>query len=114
SEFGPLKVTSKESIDALGGVRPIKGDRVGNWRNHLPRVAGQLLLHGSISRELIVFGYEKDHDWLGTLEGIEPDFSPSHGEDRPVHFLDRVTKSMRAQMCAAEAILSNVLRLPWG
>jgi hypothetical protein len=44
----------------------------------LPRIAGQIALHGSIAEDLVEFGYETDDRWLAELEGIEPDTSPSH------------------------------------
>jgi hypothetical protein len=63
---------------ALGGLRAIEPRRIGNWRAHLPRLAGQLARHGAITRELIELGYEKDDAWLSALDGVEPDMSPSH------------------------------------
>ncbi len=69
---------SKESMVALGGLRPASLSSIGNWRKHLPRVAGQLQLHGSISDDLIAYGYEQDNAWEKELEGIEPDLRASH------------------------------------
>jgi hypothetical protein len=68
---------SKDASDALCGVRPIAPDGIGGWRNHLQRVTGQLQLHGSITQDLIEYGYEKDDSWLSELEGIEPDLRES-------------------------------------
>ena len=67
-----------EGVTALGGVRPVRSDRIGNWRNHLPRLAGQLARHGPVTAELIELGYEPDDEWLRVLEGIERDMNSSH------------------------------------
>ena len=58
SEFHKLASPSLPSLVALGGLRPITTESIGNWRHHLPRLAGQLLIHGPISQDLIDFGYE--------------------------------------------------------
>ncbi len=78
SRYHEIAEPSKDSVDALRGVRPISPVGIGSWRNHLPRVAGQLQLHGSIVRDLIEHGYEKDDSWLNCLEGVEPDIRQSH------------------------------------
>lgn len=76
SEFHAVARPSKQSLRAMGSVRAVDEDSVGNWRNHLPRLAGQLQVHGSIAQDLIDFGYEEDAGWLQWLEGIEPDTTP--------------------------------------
>jgi hypothetical protein len=86
SKFHEVARPSSDSLAALQGLRPISPARIGNWRHHLPRVAGQLLLHGSISQDLIEFGYEVDDSWLKELEGIEPDTSESHWSE---HFTQK-------------------------
>jgi hypothetical protein len=78
SEFHQIGSPSAKSIKATGSLRPISESSIGRWRDHLPRLAGQLLLHGPISDELIEFGYEWDENWLELLEGVEPDLTPSH------------------------------------
>jgi hypothetical protein len=83
SAFHRVADPSSKSIAALGGIRPIGQERIGNWRNHLPRVAGQLQLYGPITAELIEFGYEKDDSWLRLLDGVVPDLSPSHWQEGP-------------------------------
>lgn len=65
-----------DAVAALGGVRPIKPGCREAWRQHLPRIAGQIALHGSIASDLIEFGYEKDDAWLRALDGVEPDTTP--------------------------------------
>jgi hypothetical protein len=76
SDWG-RKDVSKESSRALGGVRPVSQESIGSWRDHKGRVLAQLERHGSIDRELIELGYERDAGWREALNGIEPDPSPS-------------------------------------
>ena len=83
SAFHALAAPSGDSLSALGGLRQFDRSSVGNWRNHLPRVAGQLLQHGPLTDELIESGYERDDSWLSVLDGVQPDFTPSHLPDRP-------------------------------
>ena len=78
SRFHLRAAPSGAAVEALGGVRAIDRKRVGSWRDHLPRLAGQLALHGAITDELIKLGYEKDDRWLAALDGVEPDMAPSH------------------------------------
>lgn len=73
---------SGDSDDALRGVRPISPSSVGRWRDHLPRVKGQLELHGPITDDLVELGYEEDDSWLELLNGVEPDLEPSHWPER--------------------------------
>lgn len=68
---------SEDSVEALGEVRPISPVGVGHWRRHLPRVKGQIAAHGSITRDLVDFGYERDGAWLHELASVEPDTQPS-------------------------------------
>jgi len=78
SRYHELAHPSKRSLLALGEVRPISPSSIGNWRKHLPRVAGQLQIHGSITEDLIAYGYEKDVTWEHVLDGVAPDINPSH------------------------------------
>ncbi|MDA0824067.1 MAG: sulfotransferase [Proteobacteria bacterium] len=78
SAFHDVAKPSPDAVMALGGVREIAKERVANWRNHLPRVAGQIALHGSITGDLIEFGYEHDDTWLREIDGVVPDLTPSH------------------------------------
>lgn len=64
---------SGKSVQALGGVRPISTTSIGRWREHKPRVAAQLALHGPITDDLIDLGYEPDAGWLRELDGVTPD-----------------------------------------
>lgn len=78
SRFHEVAKPTSDAVRALNGVRPISAAGAHNWRDHLPRVAGQIALHGSIADDLIEFGYEQDDAWLHELDGIEPDTSPGH------------------------------------
>jgi len=78
SRYHELARPSDESRKALKGVRPVSPSSIGRWRRHKPRVAGQIQLNGSISADLIAFGYEKDEMWEKELEGVEPDLRDSH------------------------------------
>jgi hypothetical protein len=68
---------SVQSEEALGGLRPLSGDRVGSWRDDKPRVVGQMARHGSLVADLIARGYESDGAWTRELEGVAPDGRPS-------------------------------------
>jgi hypothetical protein len=57
---------------SLGGARPFEAARIGGWREHLPRVKGQLLAHPDMPRMLIEAGYETDDTWLTSLDSVEP------------------------------------------
>jgi hypothetical protein len=61
--------------------KSVESGRVGRWREHKARLAGQLRMHGSISQELISWGYEQDEVWLSELAGVEPDLTQSHVSD---------------------------------
>ena len=52
-----------KDIQALSGIRAINNASISNWKKHIPRIKGQIKLHGSISDDLIKYGYEKDNDW---------------------------------------------------
>lgn len=84
SDYHRTAKPSEDSLAALGGVRPISIERTGNWRNHLPRLAGQMLLHDakSLAEDLVEYGYEKDETWLKELQGVYPDTMPSHWPDQ--------------------------------
>jgi len=83
SKFHEMAVPDERTRLALGKKRPIAPVSVGRWKQHLPRVAGQIQQHGSITPDLIEYGYEPDASWEKILEGVEPDLSPSHF---PEHF----------------------------
>jgi len=63
-------------------LRPVSADSLGHWHAHLPRVKGQMLLHGDISEDLIEMGFERDRTWLTALEGVLPDVRASAARDQ--------------------------------
>jgi hypothetical protein len=71
SRFQEVAQPGNYSLAALKGLRPIRPDGIGRWKMHLPRIKQQLAIHGSISAELVRFGYEPDASWETCLEGIE-------------------------------------------
>ncbi len=75
SRFHEVAAPAEDALKALGGIRPITAPRLDQWRDHLPRIAGQMQQHGSLAGDLIEFGYEADDRWL---DGVEPDLTPSH------------------------------------
>lgn len=76
SDYHKFANPSWQSLEAMRDIRPVNNASVGNWRQHLARIAGQLQIHGSITQELIDLGYEKDNEWLKLLNGIAPDTRP--------------------------------------
>jgi len=112
TRYHEIAQPSEDSLLALGGVRPATTSRIGNWHNHLPRVAGQIHLHGSISEDLIAYGYEKDNAWEKELEGIQPDLRPSHLPE--YHFSEKRLKhrTKRKYVKTLDVVLSHY-RLFW-
>jgi len=78
SRFHEIAKPADDALTALSGLRAIGASRPDPWRDHLPRVAGQMQQHGSLAPDLIEFGYETDDSWLAELDGVEPDTTPSH------------------------------------
>jgi hypothetical protein len=76
SEYHKFANPSKQSLEAMRNIRPVTGDSIGNWHRHLPRIVGQLNIHGSITDELIELGYEKNDQWRQVLDGVAPDTTP--------------------------------------
>lgn len=94
----------RDAVDALRGVRAISAAGVGAWRGHLERVRQQVRLHGSISDDLIRFGYEPDRSWERLLEGVaDRDFDTELPE-----FFSRRERARRRRW-ARRALLNRVL-----
>ncbi len=72
---------SEDSEQALRGVRPISDGSVGHWKDHLPRIAGQMEMHGILSDDLITLGYEDDEIWKSQLSETEPELGGSHYDE---------------------------------
>ncbi|MFT5294390.1 MAG: hypothetical protein ACI9YH_000396 [Colwellia sp.] len=83
---------SVAAMEALRGVRPVSKASVGGWRKHLPRIVGQIQLHGSITDDLIEFGYEKNSRWESELEGVETNLNKSHHSE---YFLQEEIKRLK-------------------
>ena len=73
SEYHNLARPSKDAEAALGGVRKISTDKLTTWKNFLPRVKHEVLLHPAMVDILIEKGYEKDDQWALSLETITPE-----------------------------------------
>lgn len=99
SRFHQHSTPSGESLTAMGGVRPVSDSSVGNWRDNLARVAGQLKIHGSITEELVELGYETDANWLDLLDGVQPDTSSGHWpEFIPPKYAAKKQRQLEAQI----------------
>jgi hypothetical protein len=71
TEYQRVARPSEESLKALNDVRSIESKSISRWKKHLPRIKQQVTVHGSISEELIRFGYEPDRSWERVLDGVE-------------------------------------------
>ncbi len=100
---------SEDSVRALHNIRPIQPDGVSRWRKHLPRVAGQLAQHGSLTQDLIEFGYEKDDSWLVELKGTTPDTSSGH---YPEYFSGKNRRRMwrKRTVALVKGVFNRVVR----
>jgi hypothetical protein len=76
SSFHERAKPSPQSQRAMRELRPVDDRSIGTWRQHKPRIVGQITIHGTPSPELIALGYETDASWEGELEGIAPDLRP--------------------------------------
>lgn len=96
SQFHEIARPSDGSLKAMHGVRPISNKSVGIWRNHKPRLAAQIQLHGDIGQYLIDLGYESNHQWKKELEGVIPDnhqsFKPEFDQST---WLQRLCKRLK-------------------
>ncbi len=92
SDFHTRSKPTTQSLIAMGPLRPVTPESVGNWRSHKPRIVGQIQRHGSLVPDLIESGYETDDSWLAELEGIQPDLSPGFWPDERT---DNLLKQLR-------------------
>ena len=107
SNYHAIAAPSKNSLDALKGVRPVSSTSIGNWRQHLPRVAGQIQQHGSITKDLIEYGYEQDESWDKILTEVKPNLEPSHWpEFFPEGFLKKAQKNMYGK--AIQTVIGHI------
>ncbi|WP_438971912.1 sulfotransferase family protein [Methylophaga sp.] len=73
SEYHLQAKPSNKSEAALGGLRPISPQSIGNWAKNKPYLKAQIEKYGDISDLLIQLGYEADTKWLSELDGVVPD-----------------------------------------
>jgi len=78
---------------SLNGVRPFDPSRVNSWREHLPRVKGQLAIYPELAEILIRLGYESNADWTSVLEGVAA-YTQSYKEAEP-NWLKRQETALR-------------------
>lgn len=56
--------------DTAQRVRAVSTSSLGQWRQHLPRVAQQYQQYPSMAAQLIRLGYEQDKQWLDMLRDV--------------------------------------------
>ena len=67
---------------ALGGLRPVNGERVNAWRERPARVKAQFMNRPDVRRRVIELGYEPDDSWWQELSSITPEVAPSRSPER--------------------------------
>lgn len=65
---------------SLNGLRSVDQASLTKWREHLPRIKGELLKHPNLSDWLIRMGYEADASWEAELAEVEPWFGDYKNE----------------------------------
>ncbi|TDJ31618.1 MAG: hypothetical protein E2O61_15470 [Gammaproteobacteria bacterium] len=78
---------------SLNGVRPFDPSRIDSWRQHLPRVKGQLAVYPELLEILVQLDYEPNADWTSVLDGVET-YAQSYKEEEP-NWLKRQETSLR-------------------
>jgi len=78
---------------SLNGARPFDTTRIDGWKDHLPRVNGQLRDHPSMPSDLIKAGYEQDTDWTQMLDGV--DFYAQDYKDKRPNLPRRLEANLR-------------------
>lgn len=108
SKYHEVAEVSDSSREALRSVRPIRPTSVGTWKEHKPRVAGQIELHGPISKDLIAYDYEGDKSWLAELEDVSPDLEPSHFSEY-MSWKDEIFLKMGRHLEALRRIIEGLI-----
>ncbi len=111
SAYHRIAQPSAQSLEAMKGVRPVTASSVGAWRDHKPRLAAQIDLHGPIGADLIELGYEKDSAWMQELDGVTPDNGVSHIRERMPWWQAALRRLQRLQATVRYA-LGLVRRVP--
>ena len=83
----------ERASQSLLGVRPFDPARILGWRDHLPRVKGQLQNFPDMQTWLVDLGYESDRAWMKLLDGVEP-YQQTYKEAAP-HLLKRLETDFR-------------------
>lgn len=110
SNYHEFPESAKKDLhwNAQHHLQPLTCANVGQWGQHLPRIAGQLQKHGSITQDLIEYGYESDEKWLEKLKGVTPDINDSNGLE---YFTQKDLKhSMQGKYIMAAFALIRLLR----
>ena len=84
------------AAQSLNGVRPFDTSRVNGWRDHLPRVNGQLRDHPNMPNDLVSTGYEVDDAWTRMLEGV--DYYTQDYKDQRAGLFRRLESNVRFWM----------------
>lgn len=95
SEYHDHAEVSSKSRKAMHGVRPIAPTSIGLWKQHLERIKGQQVIHGSLSPILIEYGYENSAEWERILDPVVADCSGSHYPEN-VYFWSRISHYINA------------------
>jgi len=93
SRYHEYAEVSEKSAMAMHSVRPIAPTSIGTWKQHLGRIKGQQMIHGSLTPLLIECGYETSDDWEQILDTVEPDLSKSHYPEK-LYFWSRISQKL--------------------
>ena len=96
SEYHEHAQVSAKSVTAMHSVRPIAPTSVGRWAQHLERIKGQQIIHGSLTPLLIELGYEENGDWERVLVDVKPDMSRGRYPEK-VYFWKRLSQNIDAK-----------------
>jgi hypothetical protein len=114
SQFDEVARRSATVDRALNGVRRVSPDRVGKWRENLPRVLGQVRAFPDLPRYVMQAGYEVDQSWLSLLGGVLPDTSESvraeHNEFRGMGQPARTLRRILRRLSSLQVELAYIVR----
>ena len=78
---------------SLNGLRSVDRASLTKWRQHLPRIKGELIRHPNLTDWLVRMGYEADASWESELADVEPWFG-DYKNERP-HLGRRIETYLR-------------------
>lgn len=93
SEYPEGVSVSERASMSLNGARPFDPSRIDAWRQHLPRVRGQVEEHPDFLAALVDAGYEPNVDWSKCLDDVAA-YRQKYKETLP-HALKRAETSLR-------------------